>query len=149
MFFFYFAVDHRGQNIVRRSNRRGDKDLRSERDRSLWSLRDFIESIGSNDKKMAACLPRLPFSYVIVIVNCNSVDEWTSILASIRSNDSVDIDSVRFVRLIEFIDWNTNFGIYIRFWSSRNKQIIVIVKFKIGKLILFQTFTFIDFFIHV
>lgn len=74
--------------------------------------RDFIESIGSNDKKMAACLPRLPFSYVIVIVNCNSVDQWTSILASIRSNNSIDIDSVRFVRLIKFIEWNTNFGIY-------------------------------------
>lgn len=79
---------------------------------SSRSRRDFVESIGINDKKMVACLPRLPFSYVIVIVNCNSVDEWTSILASIRSNNSVDIDSVRFVRLIEFIDWNTNFGIY-------------------------------------
>lgn len=91
-FLFYFTVDHREQNIVRRSNRRGDKDLCSE-----WGSfvsRDFVESIGSNDKKMVVYLPRLPFTYVIVIVNCNSVDEWTSILASVRSNNNFDIDSV-------------------------------------------------------
>lgn len=97
-FLFYFTVDHREQNIVRRSNRRGDKNLCSEWGSfvtiSSRSRRDFVESIGSNDKKMVVYLPRLPFTYVIVIVNCNSVDEWTSILASVRSNNNVDIDSV-------------------------------------------------------